>query len=191
MQVRIRRQFNSMRIGTVDFSSLGECKWDYISGGVFAIAPQPFIHTYVWCDEIEGEFDHSCKHGPGPHHIKVVIVKKDNTPEVWDKILEEAGPRPVIERSKPYKPDNDAREIVEALIEGKDHTVIEIRRGLYVIKPKKIPRIVDSTDNTASSRGKKLKIKIRELMASHPEFEETPYGWYLAYRKVEKDEAGL
>jgi hypothetical protein len=184
MKVRIRRQINDTRIGIADFSSLSGFKWDTISGGVQSVAPQPFIHAYVWCDEVEGELPHSGSHGPCPHSIKVVIVKKDNTPEVWEKILKKAGPRPDIERSKPYKPDNDAREIVKAITERKDHPAIEIRRGLYVIKPKKIPRIIDSTDNTALNRGKKLKFMVQKLMASHPEFEETPYGSYLAYKKV-------
>lgn len=191
MQVRIRRQFNDSKIGTVDFLCLSGFKWDYISGGVQSFAPQPFIHAYVWCDAIEGDFSHSGIHGPCPHNIKVVIVKKDNTPEVWQKILKEAGPRPEIRRSKPYKADKDAGEIVKAIVEGDDHPAIEIRRGLCVIKTKKISRVHDSTDSTASSRRKRLKFKIQELMASHPEFEEAPYGRYLAYKKIEKDGSNL
>ena len=33
-------------------------------------------------------------HGPGPHNIKVCLVKKDNSKEVWNRVLELAGPRP-------------------------------------------------------------------------------------------------
>ena len=44
--------------------------------------------------KIEGEIGHSCRHGNGPHWIKVCIVKKDQDPEVWKKILEIAGPKP-------------------------------------------------------------------------------------------------
>jgi hypothetical protein len=57
-------------------------------------APQPFIHGYVWCTDLDGEIAHSCRHGSGPHRIKVCVVKKDNSKEVW-KILEAAvGPKP-------------------------------------------------------------------------------------------------
>lgn len=58
MKVHISRQVNDWKIGTVDFSSLGGFKWDYISGGIQSLAPQPFIHAYVWCVAIEGDFSH-------------------------------------------------------------------------------------------------------------------------------------
>ena len=40
-------------------------------------------YGYIWCDDlVEGEVAHSCAHGPGPHRIKVVVVKKDNDPKL-------------------------------------------------------------------------------------------------------------
>ena len=93
-EVNIRRQWNNWRIASVDFSKLHDLHWDWTSGGVRAPSPQPFIHAFVMCDEIEGEIAHSCAHGKGPHSIKVVIVKKDNTPEMWAKLLSIVGPKP-------------------------------------------------------------------------------------------------
>ena len=46
-------------------------------------------HGYVWCNEmVEGELDNSCQHGPGPHRIKVCVVKVDKK-DVWPHILKE------------------------------------------------------------------------------------------------------
>jgi len=50
-------------------------------------APREFIHGYVFCDDmVAGELAHSCRHGNGPHRIKVCVVKKDNA-AVFDRIL--------------------------------------------------------------------------------------------------------
>ncbi len=68
-------------------AALENLHWGDVSGGVNAKAPRRFPHGYVWCNEmIWGELDHSCRHGPGPHRIKVCIVKIDNK-EVWPQIL--------------------------------------------------------------------------------------------------------
>jgi|TARA_Y100000031_G_scaffold150563_1_gene190235 hypothetical protein len=92
--VRVRRQWNDHRIGVVRWSDLKSPRWDTVSGGTLARSPQPFIHSYVMCDRVRGDIAHSCAHGPGPHKIKVCLVKKDNTKEVWERMLELAGPRP-------------------------------------------------------------------------------------------------
>ena len=85
--VCIRRQFNDYRIAEIPFDGLSGIRWDTISGGVNNIAPKPFIHAYVWCDEVIGDIAHSCLHGPPPHSIKIVILKKDNTPKIFKKLL--------------------------------------------------------------------------------------------------------
>lgn len=92
--VNIRRQWNDWREATVPLSKLSGIHWSRISGGVRAKAPQPFIHAYIWCNEIQGDFGHSCIHGSGPHPIKVCIVKSANSKEVFDLLLRSAGPKP-------------------------------------------------------------------------------------------------
>jgi hypothetical protein len=62
--------------------------------GVNAPAPQYFVHTYVWCDDYEGELAHSCQHGKGPHHIKICITKTDNEPTVFTEIAKKAKSKP-------------------------------------------------------------------------------------------------
>jgi hypothetical protein len=99
--VCIRRQWNDYRIGKVRLSQLSNPRWDNISGGAMAPAPQMFIHGYVWCNEVEGEIAHSCSHGAGPHKIKVCVVKKDNEPEVFKRLLEIVGPKPKLQKKKP------------------------------------------------------------------------------------------
>jgi hypothetical protein len=44
------------------------------------------------CDAMqEGTLSHSCRHGPPPHSIKVCIVKKDNAPRTFAKLVAQAG----------------------------------------------------------------------------------------------------
>lgn len=92
--VRVRRDWNDHRIGTVKWSELRDPRWDTISGGEQNPTPQPFIHGYVWCDVVQGDISHSCAHGPGPHNIKVCLVKKDNSREVWGRLSAIVGPKP-------------------------------------------------------------------------------------------------
>jgi hypothetical protein len=92
--VRVRRQWDDHRIGAVRWSELTNVHWDSVSGGTQVESPEPYIHAYVWCDKVKGTIAHSCIHGPGPHNIKVCLVKKDNSGEVWKRMLELAGPRP-------------------------------------------------------------------------------------------------
>lgn len=92
--VRIRRQWNDRRIGKVRWSDISNPRWDIVSGGTQAKAPQPFIHAYVSCDRVQGDIAHSCSHGPGPHHIKVCLVKKDNSKEVWNYLMKIVGKKP-------------------------------------------------------------------------------------------------
>ncbi len=92
--VTVRRQWNDYRTAEVMFDSIEDLHWDTISGGVNAPAPQPFIHGYVYCDQVDGEIAHSCEHGEGPHRIKVCIVKKDNDIKTWQLLLDIVGPKP-------------------------------------------------------------------------------------------------
>ncbi len=93
--VLIRRQWNNHQIGAVNFSRLDRPHWAVISGGVGVRAPQTFIHAYVLCSDVEGEIAHSCLHGEGPHRIKIVVVRKDNSLAVWNNLLEVVGPKPI------------------------------------------------------------------------------------------------
>jgi len=93
-KVRVRRDWNDRRIGTVLWSDLTNPRWDVVSGGTQTRTPQPFIHAYVWCNKVRGDIAHSCAHGPGPHNIKVCLVKKDNSKEVWNYLLKIVGAKP-------------------------------------------------------------------------------------------------
>ena len=92
--VRVRRQWNDQRIGTVRWSDLDHPRWDIVSGGNQVRSPQPFIHAYVSCGKVKGKIAHSCNHGPGPHNIKVCLVKKDNSKEVWNYLMKIVGKKP-------------------------------------------------------------------------------------------------
>jgi hypothetical protein len=94
MKIYIRRQWNDWRIGEVEFDKISGLRWDFASGGVHAVSPQPFVYGYVDCTEVKGEIGHSCAHGEAPHRIKVCIVKKDNEKETWQKIIDIVGSKP-------------------------------------------------------------------------------------------------
>jgi hypothetical protein len=92
--VEVRRQWNDWKIARFQLSDIADLKWDNVSGGVRAPTPQPFVHGYVYCDaSISGELAHSCRHGEGPHRIKICLTRKGNE-SVWPKILEIVGQRP-------------------------------------------------------------------------------------------------
>ena len=97
--VHVRRHWNDWRIAEARFGSLSEFHWSSISGGVQSLTPQPFIHAYVSCDQVEGDIAHSCLHGRGPHSIKVCIIKKDNEKPMWARIEAIVGPKPGRKRS--------------------------------------------------------------------------------------------
>ena len=92
--VRVRRDWDDCRIGTVRWSDLGNPRWDMVSGGTQTRTPEPFVHGYVMCDRVRGDIAHSCIHGPGPHNIKVCIVEKDNSRQVWDYLMKIVGSKP-------------------------------------------------------------------------------------------------
>ena len=96
--IQIRRQWNSYKIATTLLEYLEKFHWDNVSGGVCRQAPQYFLHAQVLCTAIDGDFDHSCEHGPPPHKIKVCIVKKDNK-ESWQELLKLVGtPKPQMKK---------------------------------------------------------------------------------------------
>jgi hypothetical protein len=95
-KVVVRRQWNDYRTANYSLDALTAVRWDFVSGGVKARTPQPFIHAVVLCDAmLEGELAHSGSHGPCPHKIKVCVVKKDNDPEVFAELIARAGPKPL------------------------------------------------------------------------------------------------
>lgn len=92
--IKIRRAPRDWQIGEVAWDDIEGLHWDYVSGGVGVPSFRAFVTCYVWCDKVRGEIAHSCRHGVGPHHIKVAIVKKDQEKAAWAKVLAVVGPRP-------------------------------------------------------------------------------------------------
>jgi hypothetical protein len=77
--VEVRRQWNDWRFAEYRITDISGMHWDNVSGGVYARAPQHFVHGYVSCDAmISGEIAHSCRHGSGPHTVKICITKRGN-----------------------------------------------------------------------------------------------------------------
>lgn len=187
--VFIRRQFNDHRVAQAPLDKLNGIHWDNTSGGVYSIAPQLFIHAYVLCTDVKGDLAHSCQHGPPPHSIKVVVLKKDNSPEVFNKLIEIAGPKPKTHHAKPYNPNSDIKDIYNALISGNDHIVIEYKNNkklgnIIVIKPKKIKKLSETgTENTIRARANKVSSGVESLMKENDNLIQISYGSWLSYKK--------
>lgn len=75
----VRRQWNNMWRAAYKLSDVDGFHWSEFSGGIQQRANRPYVHAYVWCDDaVEGEVAHSCRHGDGPHKIKVCVTAVDN-----------------------------------------------------------------------------------------------------------------
>jgi hypothetical protein len=120
--VTVKRQWDDHRRATFRIDDLEGLRWDRISGGVQAVTPQPFVHAYVWCnDMIKGELTHSGAHGPCPHRIKVCLIMADNR-DLWSEVLRRAGPRPtqtknpILEKRKLFQGRGLSRATINALL---------------------------------------------------------------------------
>jgi hypothetical protein len=146
--IKVRRQWNrGRRIATYRLRDISELRWGRMSGGLRHRTPQLFVHGYVMCDAmIAGTLAHSCAHGPGPHRIKVCLVRKGNE-SVWKDVLAIVGGRPDRARrgapapipspmNLPYAQDPQARSSSADGAGGKgqrmhhagDDAVVEVRQ---------------------------------------------------------------
>ncbi len=86
IEVYVRRHPNDWQTATYNLSDISGLHWDYVSGGVGRRTSHETLFGYVMCDgAVDGEVAHSCRHGRGPHNIKVCLMKgmnKDNWPAI-------------------------------------------------------------------------------------------------------------
>jgi hypothetical protein len=93
--VTVRRSWNSWESAQVYVGEVANPLWDVGGGGTKETPPEAFIYGYIFCDAIvSGSVAHSCLHGTAPHSIKVVILRKDNPPRIYNHFLALAGPKP-------------------------------------------------------------------------------------------------
>ena len=90
--VYVRRDWNDRGMGRVRWANLHDPRWDTVSGGAQVENPLPLLHGYVWCDKVRGKIGHSCAHGPGPHNIKVCMLREDNSNRIWRRLSDLAAP---------------------------------------------------------------------------------------------------
>jgi hypothetical protein len=179
--VTVRREWNDWRKASYRLADLEGVHWSQITGGVGVPVPQPFIHGYVSCDQmLEGELAHSGSHGPCPHRIKVCIVKADNEPAVFRRLVQQAGPKPPV---SVFRVEAHAREIAGALLQGSVHPCISRKGDLLVVNPRKLPGLSDAGVQTVTGRSKRLKAQVVKLVEGSRDFEQVRYGQMLAYRR--------
>src|SRR2546427_12841717 len=69
--------------------------WE-VEAGAVALRP------YVLCDAAAaGKLDHPMACGPCPHRLEIVVSERDNSPEVFGRLLHDAGPKPDLPSAKP------------------------------------------------------------------------------------------
>jgi hypothetical protein len=70
--VRIEPSWDAWISAEVRICDLEDVHWHQPPG-----APQPLLHGYVWCDHLmSGTLPHGCYSRPGPHRVRVCILKK-------------------------------------------------------------------------------------------------------------------
>ena len=93
--VTVRRHWNDYRSATLRLELLHDLHFSDMSGGVHARSPRPFLRGYCSCDAfIDGKVAHSCRHGRGPHWIKVCVVQKDNSKSLYARLAASAKNTP-------------------------------------------------------------------------------------------------
>jgi hypothetical protein len=92
LTVCVRRHPSDWQTAVYRLSDIDGLHWDTTSGGVGRKTSRAALFGYVMCDAaISGEVAHSCRHGPGPHRIKICIPKTCNK-EDW-RAIEKAKPK--------------------------------------------------------------------------------------------------
>lgn len=77
--VSVRRNLRDHQTATYRLEDVGDTHWSDTTGGLARRMTARSLCAYVCCDSmIEGSVAHSCRHGEGPHRIKVCIPKKYN-----------------------------------------------------------------------------------------------------------------
>lgn len=95
--VSVRRSWNSPEIAQVYVGDIANPLWDVLGGGTKDTPPEAFIYGHIFCDAIvSGSVAHSCLHGTGPHSIKVVILRQDNPPRIYNHFEKLVGPKPAM-----------------------------------------------------------------------------------------------
>lgn len=86
LTICVRRHPNDWQTAVYRFSDIDGLHRGNVSGGVGKKTSHDAWFGYVMCSAaISGELAYSCRHGPGPHRIKVCIPKSCNK-EDWKAI---------------------------------------------------------------------------------------------------------
>jgi len=86
--VAVARGWGDWRRLQVDETVLFDFHMATCAGGTQRNLPRPTLAAYMSCDAIPDgvEFGHSCRHGPAPHQIKVLIFKSHNDRAVYERL---------------------------------------------------------------------------------------------------------
>ena len=86
-RVRVRRRWNAPTTAMVTLGSLREVSVRGDAGGVCGRAPRGFLYASVWCDHLlEGDVQHRCDDGLGPHELQVCIMEGDNPAALYRRV---------------------------------------------------------------------------------------------------------
>jgi len=78
--------------------------------------------------------------------------------------------------------EKDVQEIVNAITTGTEHPAVYYRNDKAVLNPRKIPNLIDAHSQTVGERSRRLKDRVRQVMATQTGYVETHYRSMLAYQ---------
>jgi hypothetical protein len=87
--VMVRRRCGDKQRAIYRVEDIAELHMQEVNG---AVAKHSELHGYVWCDALlQGELAHECARGSGAHRIKVCVLQKDNSPVIYQQMLDRIG----------------------------------------------------------------------------------------------------
>jgi hypothetical protein len=85
--VTVRRRWNDPQSARVPEGALREPAVRNDPGGICGATPRPFLVARVWCDHLAGDTGlHACDPATAPHELELVILERDNPPDVHARL---------------------------------------------------------------------------------------------------------
>jgi len=85
--VVVRRRWNDAQSARVPLQALRELAIRDDPGGICGPIPRPFLTARAWCDHLgTGDGLHPCDAATAPHELELVILERDNPPDLMVRL---------------------------------------------------------------------------------------------------------
>ena len=87
--IRVHREWDGWRTAEVRVGDLQDVHWFQPHG-----APHPLVHARVLSTNlVTGDILHDCERSPGPHRLRVCVLKRHTVPTVYADLARRADER--------------------------------------------------------------------------------------------------